>query len=190
MLPVSVKVQKRACQHASTRRAEEVRGCDVAVSAVAEQVVVVSPMAAHQAEPILPEYTDTFGSQAPMQYEDEEDTYTDHQHHAASFLQEVVGEIPPALVHRNPFGPPHNTLEASQIEAEMDLAKAAAHEVGDSDMEIEETAQEGSTDATAIIQEAKKIAENSEGMPFTLDGFTNQLPTDVAALPPPFRSEG
>ena len=81
-------------------------------------------------------------------------------------------------------------MEASQIEAEMDLAKAAAHEVGDSDMEIEETAQEGSTGAVAIIQEAKKIAEKPEDMPFTLGGFTDPLPTDVVALPPPFISEG
>ena len=64
--------------------------------------------------PVLPEYTDTFESQASMQYEEYVDPYNEHQHHAASFLQEVVGENPPALVHRNPCGPPHNPAEASQ----------------------------------------------------------------------------
>ena len=72
----------------------------------------------------------------------------------------------------------------------MELANAAAQEVCGSDMEVEEAAQEVSTGAAAIIQEAKNIAEKSEDMPFTLGGFIDPLPTDVAALPPPVLSEG
>ena len=91
-----------------------------------------------------------------MQYEDEFDQYTEHHQQAASFLQEVVGEIPPAMVHRNPFGPPHNAAEAMQTEAEMDLANAAAQEVGGSDMELEDTVHEVSTGAGSTVKDAKK----------------------------------
>ena len=84
-----------------------------------------------------------------------------------------------------PFGVPHTAGESSQVDAELELANAAAHEVGDSDMEAEEAAREVSTGATAIIQEAKKVAEKAEDMPHTLGGFTDPLPTDVAALQPP-----
>ena len=72
----------------------------------------------------------------------------------------------------------------------MDLANAAAHEVGGSDMELEDTLHDVSIGAGSTIQDAKTIAEKAEDMPFTLGGFTDPLPTDVAALPPPFRSEG
>ena len=84
-----------------------------------------------------------------------------------------------------PFGLPHSAVESSQVEAELELANAAAHEVGESDMEVEEAAREVPTGAAEIIQEAKKVAEKAEDTPFTLGGFTDPLPTDVAALPPP-----
>ena len=61
---------------------------------------VVAP--ASRIEPILPEYTDSMGSQH-MQYEDEADQHTEHQQHAEIFLQEAGGAVPPALAHRNPI---------------------------------------------------------------------------------------
>ena len=131
------------------------------------------------------------GPDEPMQYEEEEDLSTGHQQHTEVFLQEVVGEVPPALAHRNPFGLLHTAAECSQVEAELELATAAAHAIDDSDMEVEaEQAQAASTGATEIIQEAKKAAERAEEMPLTLGGFTDPLPTDVAPLPPPFLSHG
>ena len=132
------------------------------------------------------------GPDEPMQYEEEEDLSTGHQQHTEVFQQEVVGEVPPGLAHRNPFGLPHTAAECSQVEAELELAKAAAHAIDDSDMEVEESAQAQAafTGAAAIILDAKKAAEKAAGMPLTLGGFTDPLPTDVAPLPPPFLSQG
>ena len=87
----------------------------------------------HIPRPVLPEYTDSMGTQwseegphEPTQYENEGDLHTEHQLHAEVFLQETVGEIPPALAHRNLFGPPHTGEEALHIDGEMDLARATA----------------------------------------------------------------
>ena len=111
------------------------------------------------------------GPDEPMQYEDESEHHIGHQQHAEVFPQETVGEAPPSLAHRNPFGPPHTGDEASQVEAEMDLAVATAKEVGDSDIE-EEVAEANpvSTGAAKIIQEAKQTAEKAEDMAVTLGG--------------------
>ena len=77
-----------------------------------------------------------------MQYEEDSDQHIGHQLHAEVFLQETVGEVPPSLAHRNPFGPPHTGDEVVQVDAEMDLAIATAREVGDSDID-DEDAREG-----------------------------------------------